>query len=211
MALLKPSDSAGGLTFRNRVRDCAPSIPPLRCAAILFTLLAAHLWTPTASAQASPDEYQVKAAYLLNFARFVEWPADVLSPSAPLEIVIIGVDPFSGSLDEVLRGKSANGHPIHLRHQRWDEILTPYHIVFIAASEEQHLQAILVYLGRNVLTVSDIDHFSLRGGVIEFRMVGNRVRFDIDRTSADGAHLNISSKLLSVARAVHQGNARGIR
>ena len=116
-------------------------------------------------------------------------------------------DPFEGALDNALRGKSANGHPILLRHQRWDDTLTPYQIVFISASEEPHLPQILRNLGNHsVLTVSDIERFSLRGGIIELRMVGNRMRFDINRTSAVAAQLNISSKLLSVARAV-QGSA----
>ncbi len=170
---------------------------------------AAGLWAGSAGAQTVANEYQVKAAYLLNFARFVEWPAEVLPPSAPLEIVVVGdYDPFEGALEEALRGKSANGHSILLRHQRWNDTLTPYQIVFISASEEPHLQQILSSLRNDsVLTVSDIDRFSLRGGVIEFRMVGNRVRFDINRSPAIAGHLSISSKLLSVARAVQGSNA----
>jgi hypothetical protein len=175
---------------------------------ILFAVIAAGLSARNASAQTVADEYQVKAAYLLNFARFVEWPADVLPAFSPITIVIIGDDPFGGTLKEVLRGKSANGHPIQLQHLRWNDGLTHYHIVFISASEESHLQEILLHLGHDsVLTVSDIDRFSLRGGVVEFRMVGNRVRFDINRTPAIAARLTISSKLLSVARAVHESSA----
>ncbi|MGZ8854240.1 MAG: YfiR family protein, partial [Thermoanaerobaculia bacterium] len=135
--------------------------------------------------------------------RFVAGPADVLPASSPLDIVVVGDDSFG-----VLRGTSANGHTIRLQHLRWDDVLTPYQIVFISASEEAHLPEILRNLGHNsVLTVSDIDRFSLRGGVIEFRMVGNRLRFDINRSAAIAAQLNISSKLLSVARAVHESSA----
>ncbi len=79
-------------------------------------------------------------------------------------------------------------------------------VTSVSTSEEGHLPEILRNLGQNsVLTVSDIDRFSLRGGVIEFRMVGNRVRFDINREPAIAARLSISSKLLSVARAIHEG------
>ncbi|MEO8035690.1 MAG: YfiR family protein, partial [Acidobacteriota bacterium] len=100
-------------------------------------------------------------------------------------------------------GKSANGHRIQLRQQRWDEALLPCQIVFISISEERHLAQILRSLeGRSVVTVSDIDRFALRGGMIEFRMVGNRVRFDINRGPAVAARLTISSRLLGVARAV---------
>ncbi|MGZ8829666.1 MAG: YfiR family protein [Thermoanaerobaculia bacterium] len=170
---------------------------------VLFVVVAAGLSAGSARAQPVASEYQVKAAYLLNFARFVEWPADVLPASSPLDIVVVGDDSFG-----VLRGTSANGHTIRLQHLRWDDVLTPYQIVFISASEEAHLPEILRNLGHNsVLTVSDIDRFSLRGGVIEFRMVGNRLRFDINRSAAIAAQLNISSKLLSVARAVHESSA----
>ncbi|HSY52778.1 MAG TPA: YfiR family protein [Thermoanaerobaculia bacterium] len=198
MAFLRPSQAAAR-TFKT---------PVVRFPLILLAVIAAGLSARSASAQTVADEYQVKAAYLLNFARFVEWPADVLPASSPITIVIIGDDPFGGTLEEVLRGKSANGHPIQLQHLRWNDGLTQHHIVFISASEESHLREILLHLGHDsVLTVSDIDRFSLRGGVVEFRMVGNRVRFDINRTPAIAARLTISSKLLSVARAVHEGSA----
>jgi hypothetical protein len=176
----------------------------LRASLCVLVVVAAAM---PANAQPVADEYQVKAAYLLNFARYVEWPTAVLPASAPLDIAIVGDDPFRGVLEEVLRGKSANGHPLQLRHSRWNDVLTGFQIVFISSSEEPHLADILRNLGHDsVLTISDIDRFSFRGGVIEFRMVGNRVRFDINRTPAIAAQLTISSKLLSVARAVHEGN-----
>jgi len=187
---------------------------PSRCrsalrAFVLAAVVLAGVWTGVARAAPVADEYQVKAAYLLNFARFVEWPDSCLPPGAPLQIAIVGEDPFGGALDEVLRRKSANGHPIQLRRLRWSDALTSCQIVFISASEEEHLPEILESLAnRNVLTVSDIDRFSLRGGVIELLMVGNRVRFDINRTAALAAGLTISSKLLSVARAVREGGPR---
>jgi hypothetical protein len=175
---------------------------------VALVVAAAILCARSAHAQPVASEYQVKAAYLLNFARFVDWPPGVLPASSPMQIVIVGDDSFGGALDEVLRGKSVNGHLIQLHHVHWDNVLTSYQIVFISASEEPHLAQIFRYLGSSsVLTVSDIDRFSLRGGAIEFRTVGNRVRFDINRTPALAAQLTISSKLLSIARAVHEGGA----
>lgn len=173
------------------------------------TLLAFCLFASVATAQAPvAGEYQVKAAYVLNFARFIEWPVDAVPVSAPLHVVVVGEDPFDGALESVLRQRSANGHPIQLRHQRWNDPLTSGDIVYISASEEAHLAAILLQIGtRSVLTVSDIDRFALRGGVIELRMVGNRVRFDINRSTAIAARLKVSSKLLSVARAVRENGA----
>lgn len=172
---------------------------------VLLTAIAAALTVRSAFSQPVTDEYQVKAAYLLNFARFVEWPADVLPPSSPIVIGVIGDNPFGRGLEEGLRGKLANGHPIQIRHLRWDDMgLSSCQIVFISSSDESHLPQIFTFLaGASVLTVSDIDRFSLRGGIIEFRMVGNRVRFDINRRAAIAARISISSKLLSVARALH--------
>jgi hypothetical protein len=181
----------------------------VRYALVLIVVTAALLPASAASAQsAGASEYEVKAAYLLNFARFVEWPADVLPANSPLDIVIVGDDPFGRSLEGALQGKMVNGHPVRLRRLRWDAVLSTYQIVFISASEEPHLDQILRYLGRSsVLTVSDIDRFSLRGGVIELVMVGNRVRFDINREPAATARLGISSKLFNVARAIHEKGA----
>jgi len=176
---------------------------------LMVLAVIAGLSVRNATAQPVADQYQVKAAYLLNFARFVEWPADVLPPSSPLIIGVVGDNPLDGALEEVLRGKSANGHPMQLRRLRWDDVsLTTCQIVFISNSDEAHLPQILRFLaGTSALTVSDIDRFSLRGGIIEFRMVGNRVRFDINRNAAVAARIDISSKLLSVARALHEGSA----
>jgi hypothetical protein len=180
----------------------------VRASLLLIALVAAGSLARTARAQTEANEYQVKAAYILNFARYVEWPADVLPASSPLTIGIVGDDPFGGALDDLQRTKSANGHAIRLRHFHWNDVITQCEIVFISSSEEPHLAQILRFLGtQSVLTISDIDRFSLRGGIIEFRMVGNRVRFDIDRKPAIAARLSISSKLLSVARAVHDGSA----
>jgi hypothetical protein len=172
---------------------------------VFFVMAIAGLLTRNVQAQTSADEYHVKAAYILNFARFVEWPADVLPAGSPMTIALVGDDPFGGRLDELLQGKTANGHPIRLRHFHWNEVMTQCEIVFISSSEEAHLAQILRFLGtQSVLTISDIERFSLRGGVIELVMVGNRVRFDIDRKPAIAARLSISSKLLNVARAVHE-------
>jgi hypothetical protein len=190
MALLRLSEGAS-----RRIRS------PL----VLLAIIVAGLSARRAGAQSVADEYQVKAAYILNFARFVEWPQDVLPPFAPLTIAVVGNDPFGGSLENVLRGSSANGHAIRVRYLHWNDTLSQCQIIFISASEEPHLPQILRNLGNaGVLTISDIDRFSLRGGVIEFRMVGNRVRFDIDRAPAIASRLTISSRLLHVARAVHE-------
>jgi hypothetical protein len=116
MAFLRPA-AAAGWTIAIRFA---------RLPFVVFAAIVACVSAIDCRAQSEPNEYQVKAAYLLNFARFVEWPPAALPASSPLDIVIVGVDSFGGALEEVLRGKSANGHAIQLRHMRWNDILTPY-------------------------------------------------------------------------------------
>lgn len=182
---------------------------PVPIKPFLILAITAALSIGIAGAEHSAGEYQVKAAYLMNFARFVEWPAARLPESAPLQIAVVGDDPFGVMLDDTLRGKTANGHPIQLRRLRRSDVLTSAHIVFISASEEAHLPEILQQLNHSsVLTVSDIERFSLRGGAIEFCMVGDRVRFDINRAPAIAGQLSISSRLLTVARVVREGGAQ---
>lgn len=160
----------------------------------------------TLAAQTVPHEYDVKAAYLMNFARFIDWPSETLRPASSIMVAIIGSDPSAGHFDRAMKNQVINGHPVRVSHPAREDDLSAYHIVFIASSEEPRLDQILRDVrGRSILTVSDIDRFTLRGGIIGFAMVGNRVRFDINRRPASEAKLVISSKLLAVARTVRDG------
>lgn len=168
-----------------RIRRCA--------AAVLLALV-------TLNAAPAPAE---KAAYLHHFAQFVEWPQSVLPAGAPIVIGLVGEDPFGRAVDEVIAGKRANGHPLTVRHLRWNESMAGCHILFISSSELEHLGAILAATrGLPVLTVSDFDRFTERGGMIELMAAEDRVRFDINTEAVAAARLRISSKLLQVARAV---------
>lgn len=147
-------------------------------------------------------EYDVKAAYLVNFTRYVTWPA--LSPGDPLVLGILGRDPFGGAL-EALAQKSGGEHPLHLRRLRRVEEADqgPLHILFVSASEEERLPAILRRLdGRPVLTVGESRFFAERGGMIELEVEGRRVRFSVNLTEAEESRLAVSSQLLKLARVV---------
>lgn len=150
----------------------------------------------------SATEYQVKAAFLYNFAKFIEWPSDAFySPEAPLILGVLGDDPFGATLDTTVRGKMANGHPLVVRRFSHVQDLRACHVLFISHSEKERLPQILGNLrGLAILTVSEVDRFSDHGGVITFFIEQNRVRFEINIATADRAGLKISSKLLSVAR-----------
>jgi hypothetical protein len=159
-----------------------------------------------AQTQAQPlSEYQVKAAYLFNFSRFVEWPQSSFSdPEAPLVIGIIGKDPFGPVVDEFM--KTVRGRRVVIEHPNWDQKLSQYHVLFISRSEKKHLGIILGKTkGSSVLTVSEIDEFCASGGIIGFVFEDDRVRFEINLDEAAKAQLKISSKLSSMARAKKPG------
>ena len=179
-----------------------------------WVLVAVTLWmlvAPLAWAFASPDgededaqaglEYQVKAAFLFNFAKFVDWPPHKFNePDSPLIIGIIGDDPFGALLEEAVQDKQINDRSVMVQHIATMEELRKCHIIFVCRSESDRLGPILAEVrGDNVLTVGETDKFISKGGMINFVMVGDKVRFQINDSAARRAGLKISSQLSSVA------------
>ncbi|MCB1915359.1 MAG: YfiR family protein [Rhodocyclaceae bacterium] len=153
-------------------------------------------------ARAELTEYQLKAVFLLNFARYVEWPADKLPVEDAIELCVLGRDPFGGALSTI-DGKQAQGHVVRVRLLSLPEQAEACHLLFLAGSEERRLGAALRALGElPVLTVSDIDGFVEAGGGIGFAMVDDRVRFDINARALEGANLKASAQLMKIARTV---------
>jgi hypothetical protein len=168
-------------------------------------LIAVVLCSLAAGTQAqSATEYQVKAAYLYNFAKFVEWPPSrFANASAPLQICIFGRDPFGDGLRTQTADKAVNGRKLEvdaiadLQHAR------TCHILFISSSVAIPVKQIVEALrGANVLTVGDTKGFAEQGGMISFGLEDDRVQFEVNRKAAEQAGLKISSKLLSVAKLV---------
>jgi len=155
----------------------------------------------------SRSEYEVKAAFLYNFAKFVEWPAEAFPDgNAPILVCIVGRDPFGDILNQTLLGKTVNGKPVIIQRGGITQDLRFCHIVFISSSERKRLAQIMQRLnGASVLTVSEIEGFAELGGIINFTLEGNKVRFEINVTSAERARLRISSKLLALAKAIWSG------
>jgi hypothetical protein len=149
-------------------------------------------------------EYQVKAAFLFNFAKFVEWrPSSFSDASAPLRICILGRDPFGQGLRDIINEKTVNGRKLELVYTVDLQAARACHILFIASSEKARLKQIVEGLrGTSALTVSDTEGFAEQGGMINFVLDNARVQFKVNRNAADQAGLKISSKLLSVARLV---------
>jgi hypothetical protein len=150
------------------------------------------------------NEYEVKAAFLYNFARFVEWPNTVSpDPNGPLVIAILGKDPFGGEIDRFIEGKTVNGRRLVIKRFSSLEAYEQCHILFVSSSERNNLLRILAAVRtRGVLTVSETDRFAQIGGIINFITIENRIRFEINQAAAARAGLKISSKLLSLGRVV---------
>ena len=153
-----------------------------------------------------PTEYQVKAAFLYNFAKFVEWP-DKASPKRSHTIIIgvLGESSTSEALEPFM-DRQVKSYKTVVKHFKKPRDLTFCHILFISASEEPRLEGILKTLrGSNILTVGEVKGFSQLGGIINFIIVENKVRFEINVKAAEEAGLNMSSKLLKLARIVEKG------
>ena len=150
------------------------------------------------------NEYEVKAAFLYKFASFVEWPPD--PPSPTLCIGVVGQDPFGSMLEGVVKGKSINGRNFQIRRYKSAQDAVACHIIFISSSERSRLRSVLDRLrGSAALTVSDNPGFCESGGMIDFEILDQKVRFAINQEAAEQAHLKLSSKLLNVAIYVSQG------
>ena len=149
-------------------------------------------------------EYQAKAAFILNFANFVEWPPKVFTgPSAPIVIGVLGEDPFEGALEQIIQGETVNGRTVALRRSRRVEDLKTCQVLFISQLEEKSFPHIFDSLkGASVLTIGDADRFAENGGIICLIKQENRIRFQINIQAAASAGLKISSKLLQLAQII---------
>jgi len=179
---------------------------------LLVMLLSSVSFVSADLAQAqTANEYEVKAAFLYNFPKFVEWPPEALGNNgSPLVVGIIGDDPFGSAIDRIINGKSIAGHQFTIRRLKWGQNLRDCHILFVSSSEQKRLPQILESLkGASVLTVSEMDQFSQQGGIIGFVMEASKVRFEINTYAAEQAKLKISSRLLSLAKAVRNGKGAG--
>ena len=147
------------------------------------------------------DEYQVKAAFLYNFAKFVEWPPGTFAnPTDPIGICVVGQNPFGSALEKMVRGKRVGDRTFAVRQLPDTQQAGQCQILFIGAAEWKRTRVLLEAVkGPGVLTVGESDDFTVQGGIIGFRLDGPRVRIKVDLQTAEQAKLRISSKLLSLA------------
>lgn len=158
-----------------------------------------------AQAASSPLELKVKSAFLYNFARLITWPAEKFStPASPFLICILEPDPFGTILDDSLRGKRVEEHPIVVSRSSRIEELKSCHIVYTDASSASKAEATFATLaGAGVMTVHEGGQ-PLSGGMARFFLDARKVRFEINATAMAGENLQMSPKLESLAIIVRR-------
>jgi len=176
----------------------------LRHSAISVCLIAAlSLELPCSSLAADePSEYQVKAVFVLNFTKFVEWPATAFAAAdSPISICILGDDPFGSALDQIVAGEVVNGRRVATQRIKHPPQPKSCQLLFIGRSEKD-IPKILPSLGPGVLTIGEGEGFIRDGGMIAFVLENRRVRFEINQAGAESAGIKLSSRLLNVAKSV---------
>ena len=172
----------------------------LRLAAALL-LLAMGVHQPRAEVM---TEDQVKAAYLYNFAKFVEWPTEEFSsPDAPMQFCVLDDRPIESGLNQLTKDKKIEGHPLSVATVQNAEAARDCHIVFISSTQAASVRRIIDTLhDKRALTVGETQGFLDSGGMINFVMENDHVRFEVNHRAAVKAGLHISSRLLVVAKRV---------
>lgn len=195
MAVLSKSQLGSGLR-RRALRRAAGVL------ALLWGLAAAH-------ATEIPREYQIKAAFLYNFTKFVDWPdACFASDAAPIVIGVLGDNPFGEELEAAVRARRVHGRPLIIRFVRSVEDIAGMHLVFVPRGEEARFEAACPSPIDGLLTVGESAPFAARGGMITFQTADDKVRFEINVGAAERAGLKISAQLLKLAVAPNGKNGK---
>ena len=176
-------------------------------AAILFAMLPATASVILAAesmgtVDRAVTEYEVKAAYVYYFAKFVDWPAAAFpSPNSPITIGIIGNDDFGNLLGSIVKDKTIQERTIQIRLLKWPADLNACHMVFVGSSEHKRFRQIAESLReRPVLTITETESSSQPKGIMNLFIEGGKVQFEVNIAEAEKARLRISSKLLKLAR-----------
>ena len=177
------------------------------CALVAFSWVLLHSGPVVQSVcaqETAPSEHQVKAVWLLNFARFVEWPATAFpNATAPLVVGVVGKDPFGRELERAFAAKTVKGRSFAFRRVSTEADLQGCHIMFVPSSERKRTRDWTGKLqGKAVLTVGESEEFLQNGGIINFLLKDNTVRFEISLNAAQAAGLKLHANLLKVAVAV---------
>lgn len=175
-------------------KQCWPRLALLLC-----------LMIPCSPNSAEPlSEAQIKAAYLYNFAKFVEWPAEVMSEDSEILLCVIGDNALNGSLD-ALNGRKTGGRLLRVEQRNYaDPRLSSCHMLYIGNSEQQRFLVTLKALqNAPVLTLSDIENFAEKGGGIGLVLRNNKVVFEVNLEPIRNARLHVPGQLLNIASYIY--------
>jgi hypothetical protein len=183
---------------------------------VIISLLTAMALSGHAEGVESSDssEYLIKAGFIYNFAKLVEWPTTAFAqPDSPIIIGILGDDPFGATLDRIVADKKINGRSFVVKRLKWTRELKDLrdcNILFVSSSEKEHMDSVVdAVKWLPVLTIGDVPGFARRGGIMNFTLEDNKIRFEVNVEAAKHADLTISSRLLTLARIVQQVAADG--
>jgi hypothetical protein len=173
--------------------------------AILLCLSLAMAAGAQSSDSPESSEYLVKAGFIYNFAQLVQWPSGAFSQAdSPIVIGIFGTDPFGPIIDRVIENKKLDGRNLVVKRFKRGGAIKDCNILFVSASETAHLDEVIQSTkGMPILTIGETPGFATRGGIINLTLEGNKVRFEVNIEAARQANLNISSRLLALAKIVN--------
>jgi YfiR/HmsC-like len=182
-----------------------------RLGILIIALSVSLSWAPGALAQdrdsSNSSEYLIKAGFIFNFAKFVDWPPTTFAqPDSPIVIGILGTDPFGAIIDQIVQDKKIGARGFVVKRMKWGtdlKDLKECKILFVGASERVHIDELVqIVRGLPILTVGETPGFAEHGGVIRLVLEDNRVRFEVNVDAARQAGLTISSRLLTLARII---------
>jgi hypothetical protein len=189
------------ISIKNRRRIKSEMI--YLCLCIIFIGIMVMCVARSDAQETKHGEYEVKAAFIFNFLKFVEWPDKAFANSRNLNLCIVGDDPFDGTI-AIYEGEKVHNKYIAIKNTSFHNIKN-CHVVFISRSETEHLPHILKAMrGLNILSIGDTDMVEQEGVIINFSIVQQKVRFEINVGAARQSGLSISSKLLNLAKTVYE-------
>jgi len=178
-----------------------------RMACMVASVVATVAWGSTVNAADAdtPMDYQVKAAFLVNFPKFVDWkPGTFADTNSPITVGIYGDDNIAGEFERMIEGgRAVEGRPIVLERITSEQQITNCQVLFIARSERHRTRAVIEKTkGSSVLTVGETEDFLEEGGIINMVPRDRKIRLQVNLGTARDSHLNISARLLKVADVV---------
>jgi hypothetical protein len=181
-------------------------MPRARCRARSRAVLLLGLLSASAALAQDVTEPSLKAAFVYNFAKFTEWPVDVLPATASFTACVLGDAPVSDALERTVKGRLLSGHSVSVMRVALDGPLRTCHLLYVSGVTPAQVSAIVTIVkGAPVLTISDIDDFAPLGGIAHMFVENGRMRFDLNVDRAKLARLQLSSKLLTLASRLHDG------